>query len=80
MNNELVELINQIWNMEGNTIAEKILDYCETFDKDPQEVGDILEESADFKKLFYRNCVENNIIKDEKLTEQMTKTQEIHPW
>jgi hypothetical protein len=43
------------------------MDYCETYDQDPQEIGDILQESEDFKNLLYKDCVKNHIIKDSEL-------------
>jgi hypothetical protein len=64
MNNELITLINKISTMNGNNLLEKIVDYCETYDQDPQEIGDILESSDEFKKLLYKDCVKSNIIRD----------------
>ena len=61
---KIVELVNKISEMEGNNLLEKILDYCETYDEDPQEIGDILQESEEFKDLLYLDCVKHNIIKD----------------
>jgi hypothetical protein len=64
MSNDIVSLINKISEMTGETILEKMLDYCESYDKEPQELGDLLQENEDFKKLLYRDCVKHNIIKD----------------
>jgi hypothetical protein len=61
---KIVELVNKISEMEGINLLEKILDYCETYDEDPQEIGDILQESEEFKDLLYLDCVKHNIIKD----------------
>ena len=61
---KIVQLVNKISEMEGNNLLEKILDYCETYDEDPQEIGDILQESEEFKDLLYLDCVKHNIIKD----------------
>jgi len=80
MNNNIVELINDISQMYGDNLAEKILDYCETYDKDPKEIGDLLEESKDFKELLYRDCVKNNIIKDDDLEVFLDKTENISVW
>ena len=62
--NNITEIVNKISLMNGNNLLDKIMDYCETYDKDPQEIGDFLQESEDFKNLLYRDCVKNNIIKD----------------
>jgi len=64
MNNELITLVNKISQMAGDNLVDKIMDYCETYDQDPQEIGDILQESEDFKNLLYKDCVKNHIIKD----------------
>ena len=80
MNNNIVELINDISQMYGDSLSEKILDYCETNNMDPKEIGDILEESKDFKELLYRDCVKNNLIKDESLDTLLNKTEDIDIW
>lgn len=80
MNNELIDILNKIFEMSGESLSEKILDYCETYDANPQEIGDILEESKDFKKLLYRDCVENNIIKDDIYLDYLHKTEVIDEW
>jgi len=60
----IIETVNKISQMNGNNLLDKIMDYCETYDKDPQEIGDFLQASEDFKNLLYRDCVKNHIIKD----------------
>lgn len=70
--NDVISLINKIWDMEGESLSQKILDYCETYDFDELEIGEILSQSQDFKKMFYRDCVKNHLIEDEKLKETFT--------
>jgi hypothetical protein len=53
--------------MAGENLVDKIMDYCETYDQNPQEIGDILQESEDFKKLLYKDCVKHHIIKDSEI-------------
>jgi hypothetical protein len=53
--------------MNGNSLLEKIVDYCETFNQDPKEIGDILQDCEEFKDILYKDCVKNNIIKDSNL-------------
>ena len=80
MNNNIVEIINDIWKMSGDSISQKILDYCETNDIDERELGELLEESEDFKKQLYKDCIKNNTIKDEDFKSKQSKTEEIVPW
>ena len=65
--NNIIQIVNKISEMNRNNLLDKIMDYCETYDKDPQEIGDLLQENEDFKNLLYRDCVKNNIIKDTSL-------------
>lgn len=71
--NDVIVLLNDIYEMSGDSIMDKIIDYCETHDKDPQEVGDLLAESEDFKKIMLKDCIKNNIIQSviEKNTEDI---------
>ena len=80
MNSEIVNILNEISNMSGESLTEKILDYCETYDIDPQSIGDILEDSEDFKNMLYRDCVKYNIIRDTDLEIFMEKSETITPW
>jgi len=80
MNNDFLEIFNKISKMSGDNLVEKILDYCETYDKNPQEVGDFLEDNKEFKKLLYDECVNNNIIKDPKYKESLNRTEHIEEW
>jgi len=80
MNNSIVDLINKIWEMNGDSLADKILDYCETFGEDEREVGELLAQSPDFKKILYKDCLKNNIIKDDDLKAHLSRTEKIEPW
>ena len=66
--------------MYGNTLSEKILDYCETFDKDPRHIGEILSESENFKFMFHIDCTRYNIIKDDLLKQRLNSTITIDEW
>jgi hypothetical protein len=79
MNNEIITLINKISNMNGNSLLEKIVDHCETYDVDEKELGDILNESEEFKDILYNNCVKHNIIKDKILKDSFRKS-DIEEW
>lgn len=80
MDSDIVKLINKIYKMHGDSISEKIIDYCETYDEDVQEIGDMLSESEDFKQMMYRDCVKYNIIRDKHLVEKQNTTEEIDIW
>lgn len=80
MDNDFLKVFNDISKMSGASLVEKILDYCETYDKDPQEVGDFLEDNKEFKKLLYDDCVNNNIIKNSKYKELLNRTEHIEEW
>lgn len=80
MDNDIVEVINTIWEMEGASIAEKILDYCETYDVDERELGELLTSSPDFKKLLYKDCLKHNLIKDDDFKEHQKRTEKIEAW
>ena len=79
MDNEIITLINKISNMNGNSLLEKIVDYCETYDIDEKEIGDILNDSEEFKDILYNNCVKHNIIKDKTLKDSFKKS-DIQEW
>ena len=57
--NNIVLLLNEISKIPEKSLFDKIISYCEKNDFDPQEIGDILEESEQFK-LMLHNELENN--------------------
>ena len=63
---DVLSLINKITEMTGNSLLEKILDYCETYNVDIQEVGDKIAKFEEFKNLLYKDCVKHHIINDPK--------------
>ena len=78
--NSIVQLLNVISTMHGSTLAEKILDYCETYDKDIRFVGEYLAESENFKHLFHIDCVNGNMIKDELYKIHLKEMENIDEW
>ena len=77
---DIVEIINEIYKIPDGSLSEKILEYCHRNELNPQEMGDILYESEDFKKVLYRDCVNHNIIQDEVLDDKAKRTQKIFKW
>ena len=80
MDNNIVDLINRIWEMGGDSISDKILDYCETYDEDEREIGEILAQSSDFKSILYKDCLKHHIIKDDDLKTHLSRTEKIEAW
>ena len=80
MNNDFLILFNDISRMNGGSLLEKILDYCETYNRDILEIADILSDSKEFKEMFYEDCVKNNIIRNPQLKSMMERTEVIDEW
>ncbi len=77
---EVVQLLNEIYEIDEHSIMDKILSYCEKYDYDVQEIGDILSESEQFKELLWIDCVKNNTISDKLLKEKQQSTEELDEW
>ena len=75
-----IELLNQIQEFEGETILDKILSYCEKYDKEIQEIGDILSENEIFKKTLWIDCVKNNTIQDEWCKNKLDNIEKFDEW
>jgi len=58
---EIVELLNEISKIEENTLLDKIVTYCEKFDLDPQEIGDTLGDSEQFKLMLHTELELNHV-------------------
>ena len=78
--NNLAELLNTINQFPEDTLLEKLISYCEQYDIDPQELGDELVESEQFKRMLWIDCVKHNSIKDEKLSEKLDSTDSLDEW
>jgi len=59
--NNIVLLLNEISKIPEKTLLDKILTYCEKNDFDPQEIGDILEESDQFKLMLHSELENNHV-------------------
>lgn len=80
MNDHIIKLLNEINKMPEDTLLEKLISYCEETDFDPQELGDILGESEQFKRKLWISCVEANQIKDEKLLDRLDLVEDFDEW
>ena len=74
------EILNLVDDMCGDSIMSKLLDFCETNNIDPQELGDILEEDIKFKKLLYDDCVHYNSVIDNEMTNKESNMQDLEVW
>ena len=80
MENEIIKLINEIYLIQEDNLMDKILSYCDKNDFDIQEVGNILSESEKFKNTLWLDCVNNNIIKDDKIKNKQNSLNDIDEW
>ena len=76
----LIQIMNEISIIEEDNLLDKIASYCEKNNYDPQEVGDILGESEQFKDKLYIDLVHNHVIKDPGFTKKDNLTEEIDEW
>ena len=77
---EIIEMINDISKIEGECLLDKIVAYCEKNSLDPQDVGDILAESEQFKRKLHINLVETNVIKDPGFQRRNKLCEDIDEW
>jgi len=76
----IIELLNDIHKIPESSLLEKLISYCEENDILPQELGDILGESEQFKRVLWINAVQNNQIHDTPLQNKITSTEELDEW
>ena len=77
---DLQDLLNEINKIPGDSLIERIISYCEENDLEPQDIGDSLGESEQFKRVLWIDAVDNNQIHDIKLKELLNSTEEIDDW
>ena len=80
MTNQITEILNEIYKIEGYTLVDKIIGYCEKNNLDPKEIGDILEESEQFKRKLYIDLVHHKAIKDPKFVEKEELCEILDVW
>jgi hypothetical protein len=71
-----MNLINEIHKIEGDSLLEKILSYCEIHEINPQELGDIISDIDQFKEDIWLDCVKNNIVQDDTIKHKLNKEME----
>jgi len=79
-NMDPIEIVNKISEYDGDTLIDKMLDYCETEDINIKELGDMLEDFEDFKRLLYKECVNVNLIKNPLLKKELHNTEDLEIW
>jgi hypothetical protein len=60
---ELIEFIN---NKGEGSIAEYILDFCETYNYRIEEIAYLVAENKTFKNILKQDCIHHGIFKTEK--------------
>jgi len=79
-NNNIIELLNAISQVHGDSLLEKIVSYCDKNNLDPQEVGDILADSEQFKRKLHIDLVHNHIIRDPGFSRKENLCQDLDEW
>jgi len=77
---EVNELLNEIAKMCGNSLLEKMLDYCETKEVDPKWLGDLLSEEKTFKEMLYIDMVKHNQMRDPLFKKKLLGHFELDEW
>jgi hypothetical protein len=77
---DITELLNQINLIPEDSLLERIISYCEENELNPQELGDSLAESEQFKRVLWINAVENNQIQDVLLKNKLKETLDLDEW
>ena len=80
LENTISQLLDEIDKLPGDSLLEKILSYCEENDIDPKEIGDMLSDSEQFKRILWIDAVGNNQIKDELLKNKLKETKDLEAW
>jgi len=74
------QILDEVNAFFGDSLSQKMVNYCEYHNIDPQELGDFLSEDKQFKKIIYFDAVKHNEIKDEYLKEQLNSTTDLEEW
>ena len=80
LKNNITDLVNKIQDIEGDNLLEKMISFCEKYDYNPQELGDLLTESETFKRKLWIDCVKNNIIIDKFLSDKLNSVEDFDEW
>lgn len=76
----LIDIINEIHKIDGDSLLDKALEYCHKNNIDIQELGDILSESEEFKQVLLGDCIKYKIIRSEEIDIEISKTEDICAW
>jgi len=74
------EILNIISQYHGTSLMEKMMDFCETEDIEPQYLGDLVAEDKAFRDLLYNDCVLSNSVKDHLMNKREKEMQELDIW
>ena len=79
-NIEIVDLLNEIYKIPGDTILDRLVGLSEKYDIDIRELGDTIADSEDMKKKIWLDCVKHNIIVDPGATKLLERTETLDLW
>ena len=74
------EILNEIGNYHGCSLLERMMDFCETNDVEPQYLGDILADDDKLKLMLHNDCVMSNSIKDYDIQHRNDVMEEMNEW
>jgi len=73
-------IFNQIQQTPGDSLIEKMLSWCEENDFDPAVLGEMFSEDKHFKKILWYDAVKMNQVKDLKVKQLQTETEDLDIW
>jgi len=74
------EILNEIGKYYGNSLLERMVDFCETEDVDPQFLGDILSEDKSLKDLLHNDCAISGSIIDIDIQHRNETMEDLEIW
>ncbi len=77
---DIIEILNQINKMPDETLLERMITWCQEFNYDPQELGDLLGESEQLKRTLWMNAVKHNQILDPLLKQKWDQMENLGDW
>jgi len=76
----ITKLLNDIYKIEGDSLLDRIIGYCEKTDTDIREIGDLIADSDELKRKIWLDCVKHNIIIDKGAERLLNQTEDPELW
>ena len=80
MKQDITELLNDIYKVEGDSLLDRIIGYCEKSDLDVREIGDLISDNDELKRKIWLDCVKHNIIMDLGAERLLNQTEDPEIW